>query len=165
MLLYLFLLFTVVPIVELSILIWIGSETEWWLPVLIVIATGVAGAWLARWQGWRVMRRIQEELHGGRMPAGALLDAVLILIAGLFLISPGVLSDIAGVLLLVPPTRGVVKHLVARWIKRNFEVRTATSAAEFWHGANAAPRDEIIDVKVIDTHVEDYDEAAPRAPR
>ena len=62
MLFYLFLLFTVVPIVELALLVWLGGQTVWWLPVLLVIADGLAGALLWRWQGLRTLVRIQEEM-------------------------------------------------------------------------------------------------------
>ena len=100
MLFYLFLLFTVVPLVELSILIWIGGQTEWWVPIVMVIVTGIAGAALARWQGWQVLQRIREDARAGRMPADALIDGFLILLAGILLVTPGVLTDLVGVALL-----------------------------------------------------------------
>jgi UPF0716 protein FxsA len=156
MLFYLFLLFTVVPLVELSILVWIGGETKWWVPVLMVIGTGVAGAALARWQGWQVLQRIREDARAGRMPADALIDGFLILLAGVLLVTPGVLSDVLGIALLIPPLRALVKRGVAAWIKRNIEFRI--SRAGLWPDAGeTAPRrsDEIIDAKVIDTRVED----------
>lgn len=159
MLFYLFLLFTVVPLVELSILVWIGGETEWWVPILLVIATGVLGAALARWQGWQVLQRLRSDAAAGRMPADAMIDAFLILLAGILLVTPGVMSDLMGVALLIPPARSVVKRAVAAWIKRNIEVRVGNAGAAFWSngtGATGPPRrDEIIDAKVIGTHVED----------
>ena len=57
----LFLLFTLVPLVELSILVYIGQQSEWWVPILLVIVTGVVGAALARWQGWQVLQRIRAD--------------------------------------------------------------------------------------------------------
>jgi UPF0716 protein FxsA len=159
MLLYLFLLFTIVPLVELSILIWIGGQTEWWVPILMVIGTGVAGSALARWQGWQVLQRIRADAAAGRMPADALIDAFLILIAGVLLVTPGVISDLLGVVLLIPPARAVVKRAVTAWIKRNIEVRVGHATSGFWSqtGANPASkqRDEIIDAQVLRTHVED----------
>ena len=162
MLLYLFLLFTLVPLAELAVLIWIGTETEWWLPILMVIATGVTGAALARWQGWRVIQRIREELRAGEMPASAIIDGVLIFIAGLLLVTPGVLTDLVGVVLLVPPLRSLVKRGVAAWIKRTFEVRLSATTAEMWNASGdprPSHRDEVIDARVIDTRVEDADTA------
>jgi UPF0716 protein FxsA len=162
MLLYLFLLFTLVPIVELSILVWIGGETVWWVPVLLVITTGILGAALARWQGWQVLQRIRADAAAGRMPADALIDGLLILLAGILLVTPGVLSDLMGIALLIPPVRAIVKRAVAAWIKRNIEVRVSKAAAGIWPGPNGeaphATRDEIIEARVIGTHVEDANE-------
>jgi UPF0716 protein FxsA len=155
---YLFLLFTIVPLVELAILIWIGGETQWWVPILMVIGTGIAGAALARWQGWQVLRRIRENARAGRMPADALIDGFLILLAGILLVTPGVLSDLIGISLLIPPLRSRVKRCVAEWIKRNIEFRVNRATAGFWPDLDGATRrrsDEIIDAKVIETHVED----------
>jgi len=159
MLLFLFLLFTIVPIIELTILVWIGVETRWWAPILLVIATGIIGAALARWQGWQVLQRIRTDAAAGRMPADAMIDGFLILLAGILLVTPGVMSDLLGVALLIPPVRSIVKRVVAAWIKRNIEVRVGSAGAAFWSNASAgaAPtrRDEIIEARVIGTHVED----------
>jgi UPF0716 protein FxsA len=159
MLFYLFLLFTIVPLIELTILVWIGGQTAWWVPIVLVIATGVAGAALSRWQGWHVLQRIRADAAAGRMPADALIDGFLILLAGILLVTPGVISDLLGIALLIPPVRAVVKRGVAAWIKRNIEVRVGRSASEFWSATNArpagAPRDEIIEARVIDKRVED----------
>jgi UPF0716 protein FxsA len=162
---YLFLLFTIVPLVELALLVRIGGATEWWVPVLLVVASGLAGAILARWQGWRALARIREELQAGRMPTEALVDGVMILIAGLFLITPGVLTDLFGIALLIPPVRRVIQRSVVAWLRRNVEVRAASfmggaNAAGEWRGTYSSSselpgRAEIIDAHVIGTRVED----------
>jgi UPF0716 protein FxsA len=168
---YLFLLFTIVPLVELALLVRIGQETEWWVPLLMVVVSGFAGALLARWQGWRALTRIREELRAGRLPTEALVDGVMILVAGLFLITPGVLTDLLGIALLIPPVRRVVQHSVVAWLRRNVEVRTASftggasapgtanSAGEWNASYTRIPetpgRAEIIDARVIGTRVED----------
>ena len=82
MLFRLLLLFTVLPLGELLVLVWIKDQTSWRFTVLLVLATGVAGALLARWQGWRTVRCIQEELAQGRMPTASLLDGLLIVGVG-----------------------------------------------------------------------------------
>jgi UPF0716 protein FxsA len=156
--LFLFLLFTIVPIVELAILVRIGQATEWYVPVLLVIATGITGAALARWQGWQVLQRIRADSAAGRMPADAMIDGFLILLAGILLVTPGVVSDLFGVALLIPPMRSVVKRAVAAWIKRNIEVRVSRATSGFWTAAGGSvkpQRDEIIDARVVNTHVED----------
>src|SRR3972149_4678710 len=119
MLFYLFLLFTLVPLVELALLIWIGGQTSIGFTIALVLTTGIVGAALARWQGWRTRARIQDELHAGRMPADALVDGLLILVAGLLLVTPGVLTDAVGFSLLIPPLRTLVKRSVSAWLRRN----------------------------------------------
>ena len=157
MLFYLFLLFTVVPLVEVVILVEIAQATEWWVPIVLVIGTGILGAALARWQGWQALERIRDDARAGRMPAGAIIDGVLILVAGILLVTPGILTDMVGFALLVPPLRALVKRGVVAWIRRNFEVRISRADAGFWHdvdGAHDLPPDEIIDAKVLETHVD-----------
>ena len=156
MLFYLFLLFTVVPLVELALLVWLGGQTAWWVPVLLVIADGVAGALLWRWQGLRALVRIQEEMAAGRMPADALVDGLLIFLAGAFLITPGMITDFVGFALLIPPIRAVVKRFAKLWFTRHVQVRTAA----FYGTTGASPNnqtggDQIIDARVIETRVED----------
>jgi UPF0716 protein FxsA len=160
MLFYLFLLFTLVPLVEVVLLVRIGQATVWWVPILLVIATGILGSALARWQGWRALERIREDTRAGRMPAGAIIDGVLIFIAGLLLVTPGVLTDFVGIALLIPPLRALVKRGVAAWIKRSFEVRVGRTGAGLWHDLDGqrAPRpDEIVDAKVVRTHTSDVE--------
>jgi UPF0716 protein FxsA len=158
LLFYLFLLFTIVPLVELTILIRIGQATVWWVPIALVILTGITGAALARWQGFQVLERIREDLRANRMPTGSLVDAFLILLAGILLVTPGVLTDMAGCALLIPPIRALVKQGVVSWARRNIEVRVSGMQDGFRQGADAPRsnrRDEIIDAKVINTRVED----------
>jgi UPF0716 protein FxsA len=161
MLFYLFLLFTVVPIAELALLIWLGSQTVWWLPVLLVIADGIAGALLWRWQGLRTLTRIQEEMAAGRMPADAMVDGLLIFFAGGLLITPGMLTDFAGFALLIPPIRAVVKRIAKAWFVRHVQVRTAAFYPQgapnsgSSNGDKIPASDRIIEARVIETHVED----------
>lgn len=160
---YLLLLFTIVPLVELALLIWIGGQTEWWVPVLMVLASGVAGAALARWQGWRAMERIRDDLRQGRLPADSLMDGFLILVAGILLITPGVLTDALGLALLLPPLRRAMKLAVLVWLRKNVVVRavhfastaTAEAARHSSNRPDATGQAEIIDAHVVDTRVED----------
>jgi UPF0716 protein FxsA len=91
--------------------------------VLLVIATGFAGAYLARLQGMQTMLRVRNSLEQGRMPAEELLDAVLIFAAGLVLLTPGFLTDAMGLLLLIPETRHYVKHYLKRRLKPYIDSR------------------------------------------
>ena len=120
MLLKLFLAFTIIPIIEIFLLIEIGSIFGALTAVTLVILTGFLGAFLARMQGLQTLYRIQESLREGRMPSGELLDALLIVIAGLVLLTPGFLTDSAGFLLLIPPTRNSIKYWLLRQIKLRY---------------------------------------------
>jgi UPF0716 protein FxsA len=159
MLLYLFLLLTLLPLVEVILLVRIYHATSFLFTVALVLATGVVGAALARWQGWRTLARIQDELRAGRMPADAMVDGLLILVAGLLLVTPGVLTDGVGFALLVPPLRNLVKRGVSAWLRRNFRVETVdfrtTSGPSRDGRAGAGNGDQIIDARVIETRVED----------
>lgn len=133
MLLRLFLLFTLVPLVELFLLLRIGALIGAGPTVLLVIATGVAGAWLARREGLRSWRAVQAELEAGRLPARELLHSLLILIAGVVLVTPGVLTDLVGLLLLLRPLR---RRLIAK-VERGLRGRAAGGAASFGPGRGA----------------------------
>ena len=126
MLLKLFLAFTIIPIIEIYLLIEIGSMFGALTAVTLVILTGFLGAFLARMQGLQTLYRIQESLREGRMPSGELLDALLIVIAGLVLLTPGFLTDSAGFLLLIPATRNSIKY----WLRRQIELRYLSNRPE-----------------------------------
>ena len=126
MLLKLFLAFTIIPIIEIYLLIEIGSMFGALVAVTLVILTGFLGAFLARMQGLQTLYRIQESLREGRMPSGELLDALLIVIAGLVLLTPGFLTDSAGFLLLIPATRNSIKY----WLRRQIELRYMSNRPE-----------------------------------
>jgi len=126
MLLKLFLAFTIIPIIEIYLLIEIGAMFGALTAVTLVILTGFLGAFLARMQGLQTLYRIQESLREGRMPSGELLDALLIVIAGLLLLTPGFLTDSVGFLLLIPLTRNSIKY----WLRRQIELRYMSNRPE-----------------------------------
>jgi UPF0716 protein FxsA len=113
MLLRLLLLFTLVPLVELFLLIKLGQYIGVGATVAIVIGTGVLGAWLTRMQGLRVVRELGQRIESGQMPAGPLIDGLLILVAGAVLLTPGLITDACGFFLLTPRFRAVVRRLIA----------------------------------------------------
>ena len=117
MLLKLFLLFTLIPVVELFLLIQLSSFMGPLSTIILVISTGFAGASLAKLQGLQTITRIQENYKQGIMPGDEVIDAFLILVAGIVLITPGLLTDIAGILLLIPSTRNAFKKSVKRWFE------------------------------------------------
>lgn len=119
MLFRLLLLFTIVPLVELALLIEIGKVIDVGPTIALVVVTGVVGAALARHEGLRTFRSIQSDLTAGRLPGDRLIDALLILVAGVLLVTPGIITDGIGFLLLLPPARAVVRsHLKSRFRAR-----------------------------------------------
>lgn len=114
----LLLLFTVVPLVELWLLIEIGRLIGAWPTVLIVASTGFAGVWLARSQGLLTLFQIRSDLEQGIVPGDKLLDGLCILLGGAFLITPGLLTDLFGFSLLLPFSRRWIKEAGRRFLER-----------------------------------------------
>ena len=114
MFLRLFILFTLVPIIELAILIEIGSRIGTFHTIMLIITTGIVGALLAQSQGLAVIRKMQEEISFGRPPSGELFDGLFVLVGGVLLITPGIVTDIIGFILLLPATRNFIKQWFVR---------------------------------------------------
>lgn len=117
MLLKLFLCFTLIPMVELYLLIKLGTIIGGFNTIVLVILTGFAGAWLARMEGMHTMLKVRMNLQQGIMPAEELLDGMIILIAGLVLITPGLITDVLGLMMLWPVTRNRFK----RFLRKKFD--------------------------------------------
>ncbi len=120
----LFVLFTVTPLVELYLLIRIGAWIGALPTVLLVVVTGFVGAYLAKLQGFQVWMRIQYEVNAGRFPATSLLDGLLLFAAGLVLITPGIITDVLGFLLIIPLTRAPIRDWLARKLRRMMDSGT-----------------------------------------
>ena len=112
-------LFIVVPAIEIWGLIAVGKVIGGWSTVALVILTGIVGAWLAKQQGLQVFRLVQLQLSRGQMPTETLMDGVLVLIGGIMLLAPGFFSDVFGLILLIPYTRMIIRHLLKLWLWRS----------------------------------------------
>ena len=119
MLVKLLVLFIALPLAEIVLLIEIGSRIGTLATLAILVLTAVLGASLAHREGLKVLWRIQEKMAQGIMPDEELIDGVLILVAGIVLLTPGLLTDAAGLLLLVPGSRLALK----RWLRDRFSQR------------------------------------------
>ena len=117
MFLKLFLAFTIVPFAEIYLLIKIGAQIGAFNTILIVILTGLLGASLARLEGIKTMTKVRESLNRGELPAEEMLDAMLIFAAGIVLLTPGFITDLTGLALLVPQARFWFK----RWLRKKFD--------------------------------------------
>lgn len=127
MLLKLFIAFTLIPVIEIFLLVQISAILGPLATILLVIATGFLGASLAKIQGAQTFIRIRENMNQGIMPGDEVLDAFLILLSGVLLITPGILTDIAGLLFLIPSTRQGAKE----FLKREFTKRINNGTIRF----------------------------------
>jgi len=154
MFIYFLLLLTLIPIVELALLFQIAEAINWIPTIAIVVVTGVIGVSLAKREGIKTFARIQADLNEGKMPAAAMVEGVLILAAGLLLITPGVLTDLFGLFLLIPPCR----RSVGVALSRSFRKRAVlTGESDLSDQVPEEPIDDaFIDVEVTGMHAESH---------
>jgi UPF0716 protein FxsA len=126
MLLPLVLLFIVVPIAELAVIIQVGQVIGVWWTIGLLIADSILGSVLMRSQGRTAWRRFNEAVGGGRIPAREVLDGALVIFGGALLLTPGFITDILGLFLLIPPTRALVRALLARRLAHRMVVSMST---------------------------------------
>ncbi len=126
MLIRLFLLFAVIPVIEVYLLIKVGSLIGAVPTVVLLLAISMVGAWLVRHQGFEIMRRIQSEMIQGRLPAAELLDGAMVLVGGVLLLTPGFFTDFLGLFFLIPFTRAIIKQFVGLWLQRRLAGGTIT---------------------------------------
>jgi UPF0716 protein FxsA len=118
LLLKLFLMFTLIPVIELALLVKVGSRIGVTLTIAVVLLTGASGAWLARTQGLRALVRLQEALRAVQFPGDEIFDGVLILGGGLLLLTPGFLTDLLGLSVLIPGSRHLIKAALKGTVRR-----------------------------------------------
>ena len=112
----LLLAFTLIPLAEITVLIWLGGVLGLVNTIAIVILTALAGAYLARMEGTRILLQIRTNMNQGIMPTDELIEALIIFVAGAVLLTPGFLTDIAGLGFLFPPTRRIFRQ----WLTSRF---------------------------------------------
>lgn len=171
------LLFTTVTLLELSILIPVGKSIGLFATLALVVGTAALGGALAKRQGAAIWNRIQDELRQGEMPGDSLLDGLAVLIAGTLLLTPGVLTDVAGILLLIPICRKPVKALVKKYARNKLDGSSVTyihggmSAQDMGpssepSGGHGGPRqrDDVIDVEPSEPDEDPDDEVLEAVP-
>jgi UPF0716 protein FxsA len=156
----LFLLFITVPLIELFLFLVIGQKIGILPTFAIILLTGVLGAGLARSQGLKVLAKYQQSIAQGKLPHEAVIDGLLILIAGALLLTPGFLTDTMGFLLLAPPVRQMVRARLEASLRERFRVVGVPQAAGFSSAAGPFPgsarpreatvgRDGVINVEAV----------------
>lgn len=142
MLIRLGLLLVIVPLLEMVLLLTLADVMGFTATLATVILTGVAGAWLLRHQGLRTITTIMGELRGGRLPGRELMDGALLLVAGALLLTPGLLTDLVGLALLIPLTRSWCRAWLAQYFRSRWQIRTSGP-----DGSSSTP------TQVIDSYV------------
>ena len=105
------------PFLELALLLKLGSLTDWKVPLVAVVVMAGVGVALIRSMGWLTYRQFQEELEHRPVPGNAILDSLCLFVAGLLFLFPGILTDILGLALLMPPTRFLFKRGIISWVR------------------------------------------------
>jgi UPF0716 protein FxsA len=118
-------LFIAIPIIELAVIIQVGEAIGVWWTIALLVADSLLGSLLMRSQGRSVWRRFNEALTAGRAPAREVADGVLVIFGGALLLTPGFVTDIFGLLFLLPPTRAVIRRVFLREAMRRITVTMA----------------------------------------
>jgi len=136
------LLFVGFPLLELWLILKLSAAMGWIMTLWLILMTGVIGGSLAYRQGFATIHKIQTEMGQGRMPAQVLFEGLLILIAGLVLVTPGIITDMMGFSLLIPPVRRFLGTRLQRLLKHKFGVSNASRP----HPSQGMDDDDVIDV-------------------
>ena len=145
----LLILFIIVPLVELYLLAIVGGRVGLPATILLVVLTGAWGAYLAKSQGLSILAKIQFETSAGRVPTAELLDGLLVLIGGVVLLTPGLLTDLVGFLLMVPSFRAIIRNRVkAKFAAqiRGFKMKSSDRMGAQTSEDKINKNDDIIDV-------------------
>lgn len=136
-----------VPVAELIVTFKVAGAFGWLNTLALLVLISVVGAWLVRRQGLTMVMRIQRELTSGNVPTKSLVDGLLLLVAGVLLLTPGFISDAAGILLLFPPTRIAVRGLLIRRYRSRLDVykNAATRGGGMW--SRVVITDDVIDTE------------------
>jgi UPF0716 protein FxsA len=120
----LLILFVTVPILELAVILQVGDWLGFWPTIALLVAGPILGSVLLRSQGRAAWRHFNEAIARGRPPAREVLDGVLVIFGGALLLTPGFVTDLVGITLLLPPTRAVVRRLLVRRLLKRMVVAT-----------------------------------------
>ncbi|GAA1974897.1 hypothetical protein GCM10009817_13880 [Terrabacter lapilli] len=112
------------PILEIVVIVAVGQWIGGWPTFLLIVATSLLGAWLIRREGGRAWRELQQAVRSGRMPAREIADGIVVLAGGTLLVLPGFITDVVGLLLVLPFTRPVARSLLAAVISRRLLAQT-----------------------------------------
>lgn len=154
---WIILILVAVPIIEIALFIELGGWVGLWPTIALIIVTAILGGLLLRMQGFAAMQKLQSSVAEGGDPRGPLAHGVMILIAGLLMLTPGFFTDAVGFLLLLPPVRS---GLIA-WLGPKLAARATFVGPGMQHGQDRPRPDQPIDAEYVDLDVDDD----PNRPR
>jgi UPF0716 protein FxsA len=128
-------LFIIIPLIEIAVIIQVGEALGVVNTIGLLLLVSVVGAWLVKRQGLGVLRRIREQQKAGQIPAAAMFDGALVLVAGALLLTPGFVTDVVGLLLLLPPVRAGVRA----FLRRRFTARVRIVRPTAWSKSGRPP--------------------------
>ena len=155
-----------VPVLEIVVIVAVGQWIGGWPTFLLLVATSLLGAWLIRREGGRAWRALQQAVRDGRMPAREIADGVVVLVGGSLLLLPGFVTDLLGLVLVLPFTRPVARSLLAAVISRRLLAQTerfggpavtGQPSSPGWEqpsapqgGQRSTSSDEVVEGEIID---------------
>ncbi len=142
-------LFILVPIAELAVIIQVGQAIGVWWTILLLIVDSILGAMLMRSQGRAAWRRFNEAVGAARVPAREVADGVLVIFGGALLLTPGFLTDIVGLLFLLPPTRAAIRRIFLRQAMKRISISMVGVQVP-----NAARRSDDVEGTAVDVDAE-----------
>lgn len=149
--------FIVVPLAEIYVIIQIGQVIGAWWTILLLIADSILGSWLIKREGSRAWRALGTALQEGRMPARELADGVLILVGGTLMLTPGFISDLFGILCILPATRPLGRQVLTRVISRRLVGATFATSSTTWtrqRPGPGVPDDGVVQGEVVEERPE-----------
>lgn len=150
------------PIIEITVLVAVGRAIGGWLTFLVLVASSLLGVWLIRREGGKAWRALEQAVRSGRMPAHEIADGIVVLVGGGLLVAPGFVTDVLGLLLVLPFTRPVARSMLAAVISRRLVARSerftgpTVAGQPGWESqAPQGPRrstssDEVVEGEIID---------------
>lgn len=145
----LFLAFTIIPFVELYILFQLADLTSPITTLTIVILTGVVGAYIAKREGLSIFKKTQNQLNQGKLPKDTLIEGLCVLIGGILLLTPGILTDLFGFSLLFPLTRVIYREFIKKYFENKVDYKMYTQSNPN-QNSESIDEEEVIDVEYED---------------
>lgn len=154
-------IFILYPLVELAALLYLGRATSVSFVLLVVVLTGILGVIVLRWQGYALVQRARKQMENREIPSLPIMDGFMIFIAAMLLIFPGVIGDVIGFSLLIPPVRRWYIAAISWYLKKRFHIHKRTTVVST---DGSGERTVVVDSEVLDGSAKVIDEQASSRP-